>query len=160
MITHPYDPPPQTRIFFVPSFKQVPRIAFMCGLKSKHAAKQVRTKQINDLHILQHELENAASQPGRQEILILILAGGDPSLSVWQSSGIRLIHMAELLMTIYGLVLASRNLKSFSAPSEKCIHGQRRSTLIRNTVVSMFGISTFRDHILNLLTHSIQHSPS
>jgi len=49
--------PPPTSIFFVPSFKQVPRTAFMRGLKSKHAGKQVRTKQINDLHILQHELE-------------------------------------------------------------------------------------------------------
>jgi hypothetical protein len=94
----------------------------MRGLKSKHAAEQVRTKQINDLHILQHELEIA----DRQEILILKLAGGDPSLPVWQSSGIRIIHVAWLLMTIYGLVLAKRNLQSFSAPSDKCIHGQRR----------------------------------
>jgi hypothetical protein len=137
-------PPPQTRIFFVPSFKQVPRTAFMRGLKSKHAAKQVRTKRINDLHILQHELHIAV----RQQILILKIAGGDPSLSVWQSSGIRIIHMAGLLlMTIYGLVLASRNLQLFIAPSEKCIYGQRRSTLIRNIVISMFGISTFRDHV-------------
>jgi len=60
----------------------------MRGLKSKHAGKQVRTKQINDLHILQHELETAV----RQQILILKLAGGDPSLSVWQSSGIRIIQ--------------------------------------------------------------------
>jgi len=59
----------------------------MRGPKSKHAAKQVRTKQINDLHILQHELEIAV----RQQILILKGAGGDPSLSVWQSSGIRVI---------------------------------------------------------------------
>lgn len=153
VITHPYDSPPKQGSFLCPASNRF-HVLHSCADWSQN----MRPNRWGRNRLMIYTFcgtswrsrpdSQPASQPGRQEILILKLAGGgDPSLSVWQSSGIRIIHMAVLLMTIYGLVLASHNLQSFSAPSEKCIHGQRRSTLGRNKVISMFGISTFRDHI-------------